>query len=488
MKLLRDKIKRDTYMCSKLCGMVARGELRDDHPQQRKSGQWDNGVRDNFIVTVIKNEDFDPIKICEQLTDEGVVLWLIDGLQRSTTIENYKSGKFALGRNIDPCIIEYQEPIKDENENITYRNVEFNLKGKAYKDLPEKLREDFDNCPINVVKHLDCTDEEVGRHIVRYNSGRPMVAAQKISAYMYNTAKYVKKLSGHAFFSDCANYSNTADKNGTVDKVVSEAIMGINFFDSWNKNAKKIGKHLNDNATTEMFDDFEKYLDRLLKVITPETGKMFSTKNALIWFMLFDRFTKIKLDDDKFQSFLESYDEWKKIKVKISHEYELIKGTGEYTDMISFSEIDGSKTTKDRGIIEDKLLILETVMKDFLHINEDVSSECDDLRNEEIINYVKFIQDNVSADITKDDINFYQDCLDGLTLNVDNNTKLLDEQNIPSLMAIVAYSCLNDIDLDGWVIEYFAENNVYAVNQKKNYEHMRQNLDDYIKKESKKIA
>ena len=94
MILLRDKIKRDTYMVSKLCGMLSRGDLKDNHTQQRPSGQWDVTTRDNFIVTVINNEDFDSIKICEQLTDNGIVLWLIDGLQRSSTIEAYKSGKF----------------------------------------------------------------------------------------------------------------------------------------------------------------------------------------------------------------------------------------------------------------------------------------------------------------------------------------------------------------------------------------------------------
>ena len=76
MKLLRDKVKRDTYMASKVCGMISRGDLRNDHPQQRKSGQWENEVRDNFIVTVIQNEDFDPIKICEQLTENGIILCL----------------------------------------------------------------------------------------------------------------------------------------------------------------------------------------------------------------------------------------------------------------------------------------------------------------------------------------------------------------------------------------------------------------------------
>ena len=370
MELLRDKIKRDTYMVSKLCNMIARGDLRDNHPQQRKSGQWNKETRDNFIVTVIKNEDFDPIKICEQLTDKGVVLWLIDGLQRSTTIENFKAGRFKLGRNINPSSVEYQEAIKDEEGNITYQNVTYDLRGKAYKDLPEKLKEDFDNCPVDVVKHLDCTDEEVGRHIVRYNSGRPMVAAQKISAYMHNTAKHVKKLAGHAFFNDCANYSENADRNGTVDKVVSEVVMGLNFFGFWNKNAQKIGTYLNNNATKEMFDEFEEYLDRLLEVVTPETGKLFTPKNALLWFMLFDRFNKSGMSDDKFQLFLENYEELKKVKVEVQHEYEVVNGSGEKTNILSFAELDVCKSTKDKGIIEDKLHILETVMNEFLSVNE----------------------------------------------------------------------------------------------------------------------
>ena len=370
MELLRDKIKRDTYMVSKLCNMIARGDLRDNHPQQRKSGQWNKETRDNFIVTVIKNEDFDPIKICEQLTDKGVVLWLIDGLQRSTTIENFKAGRFKLGRSINPSNVEYQEAIKDEEGNITYQNVTYDLRGKAYKDLPEKLKEDFDNCPVDVVKHLDCTDEEVGRHIVRYNSGRPMVAAQKISAYMHNTAKHVKKLAGHAFFNDCANYSENADRNGTVDKVVSEVVMGLNFFGFWNKNAQKIGTYLNINATKEMFDKFEEYLDRLLEVVTPETGKLFTPKNALLWFMLFDRFDKSGMNDDKFQLFLENYEELKKVKVEVQHEYEVVNGSGEKTNVLSFAELDVCKSTKDKGIIEDKLHILETVMNEFLSGNE----------------------------------------------------------------------------------------------------------------------
>lgn len=480
MKLLRDKIKRDTYMCSKVCNMIARGDLRDDHPQQRKSGQWSRETRDNFIVTVIKNEDFDPIKICEQLTDEGVVLWLIDGLQRSTTIENFKSGVFALGRNIDPYIVEYQESEKDSNGNITYKNISYDLRGKAYKDLPEKLKEDFDNCPVDVVKHLDCSDEEVGRHIVRYNSGRAMVAAQKISAYMYNTAKFVKRLSGHAFFNDCANYSEAKDKNGEIDKVVCETIMGLNFFDSWNKNAQKIGRFLNENATEKMFEKFNSYLDRLLEVVTPETGKLFSTKNAMIWFMLFDKFNKSGLSDDKFQLFLENYDTLKKIKVEVTNEYEIKKGSGERINVVSFAELDACKSTKDKGVILDKLHILETVMNGFLHISEVANREVDDTQ----ISILDFVKKNVDSEVTEEDIEDYKQFYeDELKLEVDNSSELLDESNNNSMLAIIAYVMNSNITLNvfkKWLVDFFNKNHTYNHNQKENYMYMKNSLQAMI--------
>ena len=496
MKLLRDKIKRDTYMCSKISNMVLRGDLRENHPQQRKSGQWNKETRDNFIVTVLKNEDFDPIKICEQLTDEGVVLWLIDGLQRSTTIANFKSGKFALGRNINPSKIEYQEAIRDEKGNITYQNVEFDLRGKAYKDLPEILKEEFDNCPVEVVKHLDCTDEEIGRHIIRYNSGRPMVAAQKISAYMYNVAKYVKELSGHAFFSDCVNFSETKDRNGEIDKVVCEAVMGLNFFDVWKKDAKKIGQHLNENATEDMFIQFHNYLDRLLNVVTPETGELFSTKNGVVLFMLFDKFVNSGLSDDKFQLFLENFDDLKHIKVEVTNQYTVVKGSEEKTNVLSFAEINDSKSTKDKGIMSDKLHILETLMNEFLHINKeettvetDVAIEEDKTDEDGVEVYISEIT-GIDEKVLHENIDIYLVMLEGENgfkdVCIRDDSRLLNRDNSLSLLAMVAYAESKEENLDEWLTEYAKNNDEYLFDQKENFLHMKKSFDTYL--ERNKVA
>ena len=86
MELIRDKRVKDAMMNSTIQKMFQRGELRKDHPLQRKPGRWNNGDRDGLVATVLKNEDIDSIKICEQLTENGVILWVVDGLQRLTTL------------------------------------------------------------------------------------------------------------------------------------------------------------------------------------------------------------------------------------------------------------------------------------------------------------------------------------------------------------------------------------------------------------------
>ena len=135
-----------------------------------------------------------------------------------------------------------------------------------------------------------------------------MVANQKLSTYVnVEIARYIKKIAEHSFFNDCANYSSTIDKNGTIDRIVAETIMGINFLDSWTKNIKKLAALLDEKATKEMFDTLNSYLDRLMEVVTPETGKLFSPKNAHIFLMVFDKFSKMGLPDEQFQDFLEVF-------------------------------------------------------------------------------------------------------------------------------------------------------------------------------------
>ena len=477
LKLVRDKTKKDTYMCCTLLNMFKRGDLRKDHPLQRKSGRWANDARDGFVATAIKHEDVDSIKICEQIKNNSVTLWLIDGIQRLTTLENYRNGVFKLGNTVEDPIIYYQvtrigengEPLKNEEGNIEYDIKEFDLRGKAYKDLPIQLKEYFDNFPIDVVKHLDCSDKKVGYHIRRYNRQTSMNVTETGVTYMDGAAKYVKEIAdNNRFFKDFGHYKESDKQKSTIYRIVAESVMAMFYIDDWKKQTKQMGSYISNHATEDNFNTLNENLNRLQDIITEKNMTPFNSKNSFIWFALFERFKKYDLEDKKFGEFMDAF-------VDGLHNKKLVDFDNE-----SFDEFDTSKSTKDKRVVIKKLDMLESLMKEYLNVDEsDMVQEytTDDL-----------ITEYFDSEFSADDVVQFEEVLDDLTLNVDNSSKLLDENNRPSLVAIVAYSFKNDIDLDEWIVDYFKNNKLYFINQKKNYLHMKNNLDEYLQLQEKQAV
>ena len=156
-----------------------------------------------------------------------------------------------------------------------------------------------------------------------------------------------------------------------------------------------------------------------------------------------------------------------------------------------------STSTKDKKIVIEKIELLTILMKEFFHQkNITVNNDINENRKEEDIvnNYIEsekccketeisdydFICRNVGQ-IEKADVEFYNDILDDLTLNVDNNSHLMDKENRTSLLAMVAYSIKNDVDLDEWLVSYFEHHNTYNKDQYSNYIDMKNDYEIYIK-------
>lgn len=473
MTVVRDKTKKDPYMCATLINMFKRGELRKDHPLQRKPDQWTTEARNGFVVTVIKHEDVDSIKICEQINGQTVILWLIDGIQRLTTIEKYRKNLFSLGKNIEFPIVYYQVAredndgnlVKDNDGNLVYNTVEFDLRNKYYRDLPEELKEKFDNFPIDVVKHLDCSDEEIGYHIRRYNRQTSMNANQNTITYMDSIAKYVKAISeNNRFFADCGNYRESEKKKNVIDRVVTESIMAIYHLDNWKK-GKSMGAYLNKESSKCEFDTYNEELGRLSKIIDQDTtGKLFNSKNSFIWFALFHKFVDLNIEDRKFADFLDAF-------ISELHGKKMSEA-----DNKSFDELESNRATKDKRNIIEKINLLTLLMKDFLHTYD--KSMGDGISTEE------FISVNVGIDINDviADMDFYNQSLDELLdITVRIESKLRHHENRLSLLGLMAYSYKEDVDLEEWLGRYSKSTNTYLADQKKNYIHMRDSLNKYLK-------
>lgn len=459
----RDKVLRDQMMLCTVIAKFNRGEINKNHPLQRKPNQWTSEAMSGLAASVIKGEDIDSIKICEQiLTDSsGFILWLIDGLQRLTVLESFKNNVFAMGKTLEMPIIHYQGVNKEGKIGI----VEYDLRGKKYKDLPDELKEKFDSYPIDVVKHLECSDEEIAYHISRYNRQTNMNVNQKNILSAWKIAPEIKNLANNRFFKDCGVYAPKEDTKEIFNRIICESIMTMFHLDNWKK-SKQMSLYLNENATKAEFDVFENELNRLSKIVDQDTvGQLFNSKNSFIWFAAFHKFTEFGIEDTRFIDFLEEFQ--KTLHNKTFDEYE----------NKSFDTYDDGKGTKDKKVVMAKLDMLTKLMIDFLHINVS-ETENNTIENEDE-SALSFVQKNVDESTTEEDVELYSDMIDDC-VKIDSPVYQKCQM---ALIALMAYACKNekDQDFESWVNTY-EDVNSFAVSQKVNYTYMKRSFDKYIQK------
>lgn len=466
----RDKTRKDTSVCMTLLNQLKREEIRTDCPMQRSSNQWKKDAKDGLVVTAILHEDIDSIKMCEQIGKEGAVVWVIDGIQRLTTLSEYKNNVFRLGKNIEKPIVYYQvakldekgKAIRNEEGCIVYDVVEYDLRDKYYKNLPEQLRESFDSFPIDIVKQLNCSDEEVGYHIRRYNRQTSMNASQSAITYMDYIAKDIKNIAQGAGFFKRECYTESERKKGIIDRVVSESIMLLFHADQWKRGGKQMGQYLNSHSNAQELQTLDDILLRLNRIITSESEPLFTTKNSFIYFAAFNYFTTLELSDDKFNDFL--------CDLKETFRYQKFP---EYKNE-SFETLDANRSTKDKKVVLTKLEMLKKLMSEYF--------KADLSRKSEYTNLPEFVTDIVGIECNDDDVAIYEESLNDYTVEVDNTSNLLAPQNHPSLVALTAYAFKENQDtyLSNWMIRYFKNHNTYISDQKKNYLLMRDSFNDYL--------
>lgn len=466
----RDKVKKDQMMLGTLLNQFKRGQINKNHPLQRKPDQWSDEAKSGLAATIIKGEDIDSIKICEQIVSSTeFILWLIDGLQRLTVLESFKNNAFEIKKSLEMPIMYYQGV--DENGKVGV--IKYDLRGKKYKDLPDELKEKFDSYPVDIVKHLDCTDEEIAYHIARYNRQTSMNVNQKNILVAWKIAPEIKKLVSNRFFADCGNYNPKEDTKEVFNRIVCESIMTMFHLDNWKK-SKQMSLYLNENATKAEFNIFENELNRLYEITDQDTvGKLFNSKNSFIWFAAFHTFTQFGIEDIKFIDFLEEFQKTLHSKTFVEYENK------------SFDTYDDGKGTKDKKVVKAKLNMLEQLMKEYLHITEKTNSETENNINEsdtkscESDSTLEFIQNNVSKDVSNEDIEEYQDFMDSY-VNIDSE---LYKQCSMALMALTAYAykCDRDVELGKWIENCQSRKwQNLSPSQEVNFKYMKRSFDNFI--------
>lgn len=448
--------RRQVYTMKQYLDNVEEGYIANTACTQRNP-KW-KPIIDGLVVTICNDEYIPPLILAEDETGKKII---VDGGSRTTAYTVFEKGNYKIKFNVKDPIIKYNAMDKDENGNTVWRDAEFDIRNKTFEQFPKELKKRFYEYQVETVIHECSIEEAITKYLPRYNEQSTMNANEKAFIQLPKFANKVREIINRPFFVNCINSESITEnqkEKGLLERIVFESVMCMFHFDKWNKNGKKLAGYLNQNATEEEFDIFKENINRLENVVD-EANVLFNNKDTFIWLTLFEKFKKLGREDIEFGYFLN----------------EFVNGLREKeVDGKLFDEVDKTGGTKDKRVISEKLHILETLMKEYLHINEEDLEE---------INILEFVRENVKSDVTEEDIELYEDILDELTLEVDNNTKLLDEHNRPSLIALVGYACEEDKDgyLEEWTKDHFAKNSTYQLNQTENYLHIKEEFECLIK-------
>lgn len=437
----------------------------------QRSFCWNKEMMNSLIYSALSRKIYIPnLILAEEKREDGTKqTYVVDGGQRTESLYQFKYCGYKITNNLRTYMIPYRKKkidgngniLRDEYGNIQYEMDEFDIRRKTYDDLPDELKNKFDGCPLTTVVYQDCTTEQTSELVMLYNNHVGMNVSQKSLTYVGKYADEIKRIKDTSrFLMDCTVLTENEKRKGIWERVISESVMAVYHFEYWKKVPKDMCSYLNQHSSKEEYKNIESYFNRLIpysdKLKNTKTAELFTSKNLFVWMKIFDKFSRLHIPDDNFGEFLKAFT--KNLKFK--------EVNGEDWD-----SIDNNRHTKDKSLVVKKVNYLETLMNGFFHGEF-----------EEMNQLVSFIAENLKmdADDVQSDIDFYEESLEKLKDDtIKDGSKLLDQENHYSLLAMMVYSYQEDKDLEEWMTQYAVKNESYLTDQKKNFLYMKEDFEKY---------
>ena len=413
---------------------IRNGKLIINHPLQRYSKQWGAEQKGNLIRRVLHDGRFLPILICTQYDEYGCeVRYLIDGVQRMTTFEDYMNDGFAISKNTIDYMIDYDGilyetkssasgkfclkrdrnkkliPILDEEGKLQRRVQSIDIRGLKYSELPPELQEKINRYKVSVELKLECTDEDIQIEILDYNSGTKMNDAQigknRLGAEF---AKIVIDLSNHSFIKNKCGFTPDNRTKGVIDRAINEALMLVNFgTENWTVSHKDLCRRLSNWLTVEHTEKLSEMFDEL-DAILPEEKEIkdyLTLKEFFVVIANYHHFRDSGYKNECYAQFLRDF--------VTGLSYVKTIPTGEVDDegeeiYDSFRNV-FMHGSKQKSNIEDRLNLMNHMLDEYLE--ENCADMIDDGENEIEAEESEFTLDNAPVELQEFAQNFVDDSM-----------------------------------------------------------------------------
>ena len=229
------------------------------------------------------------------------VIDLLDGKQRSTTLEKFLNDEIKLGCNIRPVVI--------ENEDDTIET--YIVAGKKWSEIPERAKQVFKNCKIQMVYFKDMTQTERELQFIKLQGGKKLSNAEvnkvrigdEVRTFIY------KQLATDLWVKYINVSSNREVKFETMQQVL---MVMTNSFDLSGKSLQAFSEDsaMVDAETMNQVESITEYLNEVVKLI-----KKFSLPVDLQ--KLEESEVTAKLEPKELKKYLKAIDYLKKVHVPV---------------------------------------------------------------------------------------------------------------------------------------------------------------------------
>ncbi len=309
------KIRKQTYSLDQYLKLMKDETIRSDQDCQRLSGQWNCNMVNELIFTVLTDNYIPPVILGEEITGEITREYIIDGLQRSSSLFLFRYGNSRITKSLDEYMVKYQRKISDENGNpkrdergeILWEASEFDIRNKTYDQLPEELKIRFNGYQMEVAIHQNCDQTEISKLVRKYNNHTAMNAAQRAFTYADTFTREIRDITESRFFLDVYTCSRNDRKNGTLERLVGDTVILCNYPDQYKGKTLQNFMWLNENASISDFEEIKGLFTRLMNSInaTKDIRALFNSKHAHIFVAAFKAFTESGHNDTEYGRFLE---------------------------------------------------------------------------------------------------------------------------------------------------------------------------------------
>ena len=264
---------------------IKRGEISFKHKLQRPEGVWNKPQKSLLIDSLIRGYLINPT----YTGIEDKKQYVIDGVQRLSTIYSYINDEFALSRGLDPVEIDGEM---------------YEISGKRFSKLDEKLQDEFKSAQVCICEITEYTDKDVREMFRRINSGKALNSMQKLTPDMSDELSLtMSKIIAHPFIQKNltdAQLKSSVDLSIALETLMLSEMSAEYDFGSFKKSDRdKFVHYYNDKVNNAKVKLILKCLDKL----DEEFGESVKIPQTSFSMILYSGYRTLK-DNKSFSKFV----------------------------------------------------------------------------------------------------------------------------------------------------------------------------------------